>query len=97
MGTYSNRKYLDQRKCDACGKYHHIGTTYTYSFMTMDGGDNLSEDICLACEIKSAIKAHIATLKIHGKRAKFFLKVLPHVHSHKLLVDLWNLSKKVYS
>ena len=97
MGTYSNRKYLDQRKCDACGKYHHIGTTYTYSFMTMDGGDNLSEDVCLICEFKATIKARVATLRIRVKRAKFFLKVLPHVRSHKLLVDLWTLSKKVYS
>lgn len=85
--------------CDGCGRKHHIGVEYTAWFMTMDGGDCLSDRMCWHCEIKGRINRLTFHQRVFLKRVKdtvFFVKELRSASTRDLL-DLikigWRLSK----
>lgn len=86
-------------KCDGCGRKHHVGVEYTTWFMTMDGGDCLSDRMCWHCEIKGRINRLTFHQRVFFKRVKdtaIFVGELYGVSKRSLpeLIKVgWRLSK----
>lgn len=99
MGHYSNSRYSSvgyTRKCDECGRQHHIGKQYSYHFMTMDGGDSISQDICWLCDVKGSIYGAKTAVKRFFKRIAFVADLASMKPSLRRVRKYWKVSKGMH-